>query len=62
MELQQQKEIMSLVRRNEPLTGNELDLVLSIVEFDGDESVCKLYRAIGDKLKAAQPLSDYRVF
>jgi hypothetical protein len=62
MELKQQKEIMSLIKRNEPLTGNKLDLVLSILEFDGDESVCKLYKAIEDKLKAAQPLSNYEIY
>lgn len=62
MELKQQKEIMNLVRRSEPLTGKELDLVLSIVEFEGDESVCKLYRAVGDKLKEGHPLSDYEIY
>ncbi len=62
MELTQQKEIMNLVRKNEPLTGKELELVLSIVEFDGDESVCKLYRVIGDKFKEGQPLSDYEIY
>jgi hypothetical protein len=62
MELQQQKEIMNLIRKNDPIIGKELELVLSIVEFDGDATVCKLYRAIGDKLKEGQPLSDYEIY
>lgn len=60
--IKEQKEIMYLLKRNEPLTGEALELVLSLVEFDGDEDVCKLYRNIGAKLKAGQPLSEYEIY
>lgn len=58
----EQKEILGLLKNNETLSGKALEIALSIVEFNGDEDVCKLYRNIEAKLKEGQSLSEYEIY
>ena len=54
--LKEQKNVLSLLHRNEPLTEKELDFILNL-KFEGDEEVGKLYQVINDKLKREQPIT-----
>jgi len=56
--LKEQKNVLSLLHRNEPLTEKELDFILNL-KFEGDEEVGKLYQVINDKLKREQPITGY---